>query len=267
MFALELPLWLWGMHALLLIVVIYTDLTRRKVYLPWSGIALLVSGITALWATYPLFHLIIGGLGFAWGVYGLHKEQWAGGDVWMLTYICLSFGMNVVLIVSLGITLLLLGVLIGRLRWGQTIPLAAVWGLAAVFVLVAGLLMSVSPDLFIGAASSASQWVAATPSSPLPTPTPLPDAVIIHAQQAADAVAQVGMVAADQRPAQAQRAAETLRTLAQTTPLPQHAGLLSGWAEALEEYAAGDPGALGTIKQFSQINHPYRKGVLPDAYE
>ncbi len=264
-FALELPLWLWGMHALLLMVVIYTDLTRRKVYLLWSGIALLVSISTALLATYPLLHLVLGVFSFAWGLYGLHTEQWAGGDVWMLTYLCFSFGMYAPLIVAVGITLLFLGVLLGRLQWGQAIPLAAVWGLAAVLVLT--LLASPSGEAVSNLSAPSSQSnSAAAAISPLPTPTPLPDAVIIHAQHAADVVARVGMVAVDQRPAQAQRAAETLRTLAQTTPLPQHAGLLSRWAAALEAYAAGDPGALTTIKQFSQINLNYRKGVLPDAH-
>jgi hypothetical protein len=265
MFALDLPLWLWGIHALLLIVVIYTDLTRRKVYLPWSGIALLVSVITALLATYPFLHLILGVLSFAWGLYGLHADQWAGGDVWMLTYLCFSFGMCATIAVAVGITLLLFGVLIGRLQWGQSIPLAAVWGLAAVLVLIGGVISNPEQVANVSSALEIQSSTAAA-ISPLSTPTPLPDAVIIHAQRAADVGALVGMVDADQRPTQAQRAAETLRTLAQTTPLPQHAWLLSWWADAMEDYAAGDPGALAIIKQFSQINHIYRKGALPDAH-
>lgn len=87
------------------------------------------------------------------------------------------------------------------------------------------------------------------------------------AQQAADAVALVGLADAAQRPMQAEHAAQELRTLAQTTPVAQHAWLLTWWAAALERYADGQPDALTCIKQFSHLNTLYRKGVLPDAHE
>jgi hypothetical protein len=102
-------------------------------------------------------------------------------------------------------------------------------------------------------------------TSPVPTPTPNIQ-LISHAQQAADAVALVGLVNEEHRSAQAQHAARTLRTLAQTTPDVRHAWLLTWWADALEQYAAGHPAALTFIKQFSQVNHTYRKGDIPDAH-
>jgi hypothetical protein len=88
-----------------------------------------------------------------------------------------------------------------------------------------------------------------------------------HAQQAADAVALVGLADPAQRPAQARCAAQKLRFLAQNTPVAQHAWLLTWWAAALERYADGQPGALTFVKQFSHLNTLYRKGVLPDAHE
>lgn len=259
----ELPLWLRGVHALLLGVVIVTDLTRHKVYLPWSGVALLVGIATTLFAPWPMVNLVLGVLGFLWGLYGLSRGHWAGGDVWMLTYLCLSFGLDMVSVLVLGTLALLVGLALRKLEWGQTIPLAGIWGLAAVVVLLGSLFPL--PTL---TQADAAAFPTATPTSltsPLPTPTQNIQ-LISHAQQAADAVALVGLVNEEHRSAQAQHAARTLRTLAQTTPDVRHAWLLTWWADALEQYAAGHPAASTFIKQFGQINHTYRKGDIPDAH-
>ena len=129
MLGMDLPLWLRGIHGLLLAVVIYTDLTRHKVYLPWSVLSVLVGLATALVSPWPTVNLVFGAFGFLWGLYGLSRAHWAGGDVWMLTYLCLTFGLHTVAVLFLATVALVVGLISRRLRWGQTIPLAAVWGL------------------------------------------------------------------------------------------------------------------------------------------
>ena len=263
----DLPLWLRGMHAVLLVVVIYTDLTRHKVYLPWSVVAVLVGLATTLVSPWPTVNLVCGALGFLWGLFGLSRGHWAGGDVWMLTYLCLTFGLHTVAVLFLATVALVVGLVSRRLRWGQTIPLAAVWGLAAVLVLLGSVIPAhalAQPAPHVVTTNLAGSDT--VPRSPLPTPTPNA-ALAEHAQQAADVVALVGLVDAAQRPAQAEHAAQELRSLAQTTPVAQHAWLLTGWAAALERYGDGQPGALTFIKQFSHLNTLYCKGVLPDAHE
>ena len=186
----------------------------------------------------------------------------------MLTYLCLTFGLHTVAVLFLATVALVVGLISRRLRWGQTIPLAAVWGLAAALVLVGSALPVhvVAPPAPPSAVTTNLAGSDTVPRSPLPTPTPN---LLLreHAQQAADAVALIGLVDVDQRPTQARRAAQTLRSLAQTTPVTQHAWLLTWWAEAVEHYAAGQPGALTFIKQFSHLNHAYRKGEHPDAHQ
>jgi hypothetical protein len=247
--------------------VIYTDLTRHKVYLPWSALAVLVGLGTALIAPWPTVNLVFGALGFLWGLLGLSRAHWGGGDVWMLTYLCLTFGLHTVAVLLLATVALLVGLVSRRLHWGQTIPLAAVWGLAAALVLLGSALpVHVTAQPIPPAGTTNLAGSATVLRSPLPTSTPS-SALAEHAQQAADAVALVGLLDAAQRPAQAEHAAQELRTLAQTTPVAQHAWLLTWWAAALERYADGQPGALTFIKQFSHLNTLYRKGVLPDAHE
>jgi hypothetical protein len=263
MLGMDLPLWLRGVHGLLLAVVIYTDLTRHKVYLPWSGVALLVGIATALFAPWPMVNLVLGALGFLWGLYGLSRQHWAGGDVWMLTYLGLSFGLDIISVLVLGTLVLLAGLAWRTLEWGQTIPLAGIWGLAAASIL----LISLVP-LPAGAQTDVNAPLSTThPPLTSPPPTPTVDPLLVsHAQQAADAVALVGLVNEEHRSTRAQHAARTLRTLAQTTPDVRHAWLLTWWADALEQYAAGHPAALTFIKQFNQVNHTYRKGDIPDAH-
>ncbi len=272
---------IWGAHCLLLLVVVYTDLTRHRVYLLWTVPALLVALVTALSAPWPPVYLFTGALGFTWGLYGLHKGHWAGGDVWMLLYLGLTFGPGMLPILCLSSLCLLAGLALKRLTWGQTIPLAAAWGGAALLWL-----------WFLGLLPQAQgfyEYLNPTPlppqegvrvqmlTSPLPevsatdvisiTPTPDP-ALVAHVREAADTVALVGLVPAAQRPAQAQHAAQTLRTLAGTTSVPQHAAVLTAWATALDAYAAGQPEALATIQQFSQLNqtyYHYYEGENPDA--
>lgn len=267
MLGMDLPLWLRGVHGLLLAVVIYTDLTRHKVYLPWSALALLVGLATALVSPWPTVNLVFGALGFLWGLFGLSRHHWGGGDVWMLTYLCLTFGLHTVAVLFLATVALVVGLVSRRLRWSQTIPLAAVWGLAALLVLLgSAILVHAGPQPTPSAVTTNLAGSDTVPRSPLPTPTPN-TALVERAQRAADAVALVGLADAEQRPAQAEHAAQELRTLAQTTPVVQHAWLLTWWAAALERYADGQPGALTFIKQFSHLNTLYRKGVLPDAHE
>jgi hypothetical protein len=267
MLGIDLPLWLQGVHGLLLAVVIYTDLTHHKVYLPWSALAVLVGLGTAFVSPWPTVNLVCGALGFLWGLFGLSRAHWGGGDVWMLTYLCLTFGLHTVAVLLVATVALLVGLVSRRLHWGQTIPLAAVWGLAAALVLLGSALpvhVVAQPAPPGGTTNPAGSDT--VPRSPLPTPTPS-SALAEHAQQAADAVALVGLADAGRRPMQAEHAAQELRTLAQTTPFAQHAWLLTWWAAALERYADGQPGALTFITQFSHLNTLYRKGVLSDAHE
>lgn len=237
------------LHVLLLLAVAYTDLAHRRVYRWWTFPALAVGVIAACGATYPWLHGAMGAAMFGYGFWGWRRGLWGGGDVWLLTYLGLILGVGVA--PALLVALALVGVLLlaKRLQWGQTIPLAAFLAAGALAVLLwpAGALPTFESALSTGAYT--------VQLSPLPTPTP-DGAAALRAQEAACAVARIGLTPPESRPAQAQTAAITLRALAAQAPSTDQSALLAGWATALDAYAAGK-GTTTAITHFSALNREY----------
>jgi hypothetical protein len=249
-------------HVLLLLVVIITDLLWRRIFLPWSVTAFLAGLITALLSPWPWGHLLFGGGLFILGVWGLARETCAGGDVWLMLYLGLSFGADVGPVILLGSLVIVAGVLLKRLRWGQKIPLAVFWGAAGLVVL---LVPALSPGALVATRTAApspfslaaeDEHAEGVLFSPLPTPTPDP-ALVQTAMEAAETVALLGLLSAPERRVEAPQAAARLRALARGTP---HAGqtlLLRRWAAALEAYGTGQDAALPLIRHLGEANRRY----------
>ena len=255
-----LPPVLLGIHAVLLAVVAVTDLTRRTVYRAWTVCALLAGLVTAVLAPLPWLNLTLGLALFALGYWKWrqhHQGQgdlFGGGDVWMLTYLGLTFGPALLGPLALSSLLFFLALAVRLLRWKGTVPAAALWALGALLWLVVSL--TGAPDRLVTRLTSTVPAPAHTflvPVSPLATPTPDLTARAL-ADQAAAQVALVGLATAEDRPAQARRAAATLRALAEESQRPEQVALLQRWAEALERYADGDKSVLPLIQQLSGEN-------------
>ncbi len=148
-----MPLPLWGLtaaHLALNLAVAYTDLRYRRVYLVWSLGALLVGLGTALVAPAPELHLGLGAILFGLGYYRWQRGQhggtaFGGGDVFMFTYLGLTFGLTLLgpLVATFGVTTLAL--VSGRLKWTQSAPAAGLWALGALAWLLLALLLGVNP--------------------------------------------------------------------------------------------------------------------------
>ena len=256
-----LPPVLLGIHAVLLAVVAVTDLTRRTVYRAWTVSALLTGLVTAVLAPLPWQNLTLGIALFALGYWKWRQHNqgqgdlFGGGDVWVLTYLGLTFGPALLGPLVLSSLLVFLALVLRLLRWQGTMPAAALWALGALLWL--GVSLTGAPDRLVTQltvpAPAHTFLVSVSPLSPLATPTPDLTARALSDQAAAQ-VALVGLTAEEQRPAQAQRAAVTLRALAEESPQPEQVALLQRWAEALERYAAGDKSVLPLIQQLSGEN-------------
>ena len=254
-----LPPVLLGIHAVLLVAVAITDLTRRTVYRAWTAGALLAGLITAVLAPFPWLNLTLGaalfGLGYwKWQQHNQRKGAlFGGGDVWMLAYLGLTFGPALLGPLALSSLLFFLALAARLLRWKGTVPAAGLWALGALLWLVVSL--TGAPDKLVTQLSVPAPahtfWV---PISPLATPTPDLAARALSDQAAAQ-VALVGLAAAEHRPVQARKAAAALRALAEESPQPEQVALLQRWAESLERYADGDKSVLPLIQQLSGENH------------
>ncbi len=257
---LTLPPVLLGIHAVLLVIVAITDLSRRTVHRAWTACALLAGLVTALLAPFPWQNLTLGaalfGLGY-WKWQRHHQgkgELFGGGDVWMLTYLGLTFGPALLGPLALSSLLFFLGLALRVLRWKGTVPAAGLWALGALLWL--GLSLTGAPAKLVTRLTtvSAPAHTFLVPVSPLPTPTPDLTARALSDQAAAQ-VALVGLAAAEDRPAQARSAAATLRALAEESQQSEQVALLQRWAVALDRYADGDKSVLPLIQQLSGENH------------
>lgn len=263
-------------HLLLVIIVILTDLTRRKVYRWWSLLALAAGSLTA--ATSPLWpvHVATGAAAFGVALWGWRKEQWGGGDVWFLTYLGLTLGLWSGAALVVGLVLVMLGLATRCLKWQEMFPLAALLGIGMLVVLSVQLAAQYEPaqelpeDLPVPrTAIPQSEPATLATLSPLPEPA----VVLTVAQQAAAVVATVGLAPYDTRPHQARVAASTLHTLAAQTAHPEQQVLLHTWATALERFAAGDLSVLPVITGLSRRNQEWlsapspNQGDTPDAHQ
>ena len=248
-----------ALNLLLPVLVAYTDFRYRRVPQAWTRVALPVGLVTALTAGKPLTHLAVG---LAMFLYGLATWQRAretgqvfgGGDVWVLTYVGLVFGLDALLVI-LGGYALAVGVtwLQRRTLRDAVAPLAGYLAVVGILArcLPAFSLAGLSTALVNASVPAADVHVLPITVSPLPTPTPDPLTLAL-AQEAAGEVAAVGLVAPEARADQAARAAVVVESLAGQSPDPAQAHVLAQWAAALRRYAGGDASVVITITRLSQ---------------
>jgi len=248
-----------ALNLLLLVLVVYTDFRYRRVPQVWTAAALLVGLVTALRSPAPVAHLAVGLAVFLYGLATWQRAResgqvFGGGDVWVLTYLGLVFGIEVLLIILGGYTLAVLSTWLRRQPLRQAVvPLAGFLAVAAAVALLAPAfsLAGLSTALVNASVPAADVHVLPITVSPLPTPTPDPLTLAL-AQAAAGEVAAVGLVAPEARTTQAAYAARQVAHLAKQSPDPAQAHLLAEWAAALRRYADGDFSAVITITRLSQ---------------
>ena len=140
-------------HTGLLLAVVITDFTRRRVYQLWTLTALVLA-LASLWfAPYPGLNGIVGLVLFGAHDYTGYQGQrrpdvttLGGGDVWVATYLGLLFGLALAPPVLLALLLLCAGLLAGWLKWRGSAPAAGLWALGALLWLVlAELLLGTDP--------------------------------------------------------------------------------------------------------------------------
>jgi hypothetical protein len=242
-------------HVALLGVLMATDFKSRRIPQLWSLIALTVGVATALLSPYPLLNLVIGGLLAGLGLHGFTVGWWAGGDCFALAYLGLTFGAVVGQPLTLGVILLLAGLLSGRINWNDTVPIGACWGLSGLLTLLLPLAPLSELTAFrtgmLPMPPAALTSPASTPTfSPLSLPTPAPQLQICRTE-AAWSVARVGLVDPARRRLQAKAAAATLQELTDRCPELDY---FPSWSAALSRYARGDTTTLPLIQQFSRLN-------------
>jgi len=247
------------LNLLLLALVAYTDFRCRRVPQAWTLVALPVGIATALTAAQPLTHLAVGLIVFLYGRATWQRARetgqvFGGGDVWVLTYIGLVFGLDALLVVLGGYALAVLSTWLRRQPLRQAVvPLAGFLAVAAVVALLAPAfsLAGLTTALVNASVPAADVHVLPITVSPLPTPTPDP-LVLTLAQAAAGEVAAVGLVVPEARTAQVKHAALQVARLAGQSPDPMQAHILVEWAAALRRYAGGDASAVSAITRLSQ---------------
>lgn len=152
-----------GLHILLLLTVGVSDLLWRTVPRLWSAAALATGLVTALLAPFPGAHLGLGCLSFGYGYHFWVRGQrggggFGGGDVWMLTYLGLTFGSDAALVILLGFAVAWIAVALRRVR-RDDVPQAACWA-------AAGLLALLVPGVSLAGLGAALLRLLTAPSSP-----------------------------------------------------------------------------------------------------
>jgi Flp pilus assembly protein protease CpaA len=118
-----------------------TDLAQRRIYRPWSAIAL-TSGLALVLLTDQLSHLPMALLLFVatWALW--HNGGIGGGDVWLATYLGLALGFEALLALLVGS---LVGAVIAvalmaarRLSWRDPMPIGFFWALGGLVTLGIG---------------------------------------------------------------------------------------------------------------------------------
>ena len=118
-----------------------TDLAQRRIYRPWSMIAL-TSGLALVLLADQLSHLPMALLLFAaaWALW--HNSGIGGGDVWLATYLGLALGIDALLALLTGSTLGLVVALAlmaaQKLTLKDPLPLGLFWALGGLIVIVTG---------------------------------------------------------------------------------------------------------------------------------